>query len=788
VDYFHYFYQIHIYTFIFIMLAAILSGFLCALLFLLIGKHLKGRLSALISILPLSLFVYFLGFLPKVAAGEEVLFKYTWIPSLGINLDFRLDGLALLFASMITGIGFLVFLYASSYMEGNKYVMRFYGYLCAFMAAMLGLVLADNVLLLFIFWELTSITSFFLIGFNNENEASRKSALLALAITGGGGFFLLAGIVMMESITGSYSIHDMIQMSDILHNHPMYLLIIWFVLTGAFTKSAQFPFHFWLPGAMKAPTPVSAYLHSATMVKAGIYLLARFTPILGDDPFWNYTLIGVGGVTMLYGAFHSIFRVDLKGILAYSTIAALGMLVFLIGIGSEQALLAAAVFILVHALYKAALFLITGIIDHETGTRDITQLAGLRVIMLPVAIAGALAALSSAGMPLTFGFIGKDLIYEATLHEAGNLGIALTVAAFITNSFLVYAGFLAGVKPFLGKLPTSFAHLHLPHPFMWIPPVALALLGVLYGLFPALVDVSIMRQVVVSMGGGAEIFPLKIWHGLGLVLLLSIATLAVGLIFFLIRKPSLKGLNQLDKFTTLAPENVVNRIADGVTFFSTRYTATLHNGYLRVYLLTIVMFLTGLIGGRMFFSGIPISIDYAVLSQVTFHETVVVVIILIAILRTVSTSSRLTAVAAMGIVGYCICLLFVFYSAPDLAMTQFTIDTLTVVLFVLVLFRLPSFLNLANPKVLLRDGFVSLAFGSVIALIALLVLKEPVNEETSIFYAENSYLLAKGKNVVNVILVDFRGFDTLFEITVLTVATIGVFSLLKLRITSGEKD
>ncbi|RYZ45534.1 MAG: Na(+)/H(+) antiporter subunit A, partial [Chitinophagaceae bacterium] len=350
-----------------------------------------------------------------------------------------------------TGIGTLVFLYTSAYMKGDRYLDRFYGYLCLFMGAMLGMVLSDNIFTLFVFWELTSISSFFLIGYNNESKESRKSAMISLAVTGLGGFFLLAAFALLGNIAGTYSISEMIGSAAALKGHGLYLLIIGFLFLAAFSKSAQYPLHFWLPGAMKAPTPVSTYLHSATMVKAGIYLLARFTPVLGGVLIWNNTLMIVGGFTMLYAAFHSIFKKDLKEILAYSTISALGMLVFLLGLGTPEALLAATVFIIIHALYKASLFLVTGIVDHETGTRGIGQLAGLRKVMLPVAVAGLLAMLSNSGIPPSFGFVGKDLIYESTLGS--EVGATLVTAVTVcTNILLLYASILVGIKPFAGTL------------------------------------------------------------------------------------------------------------------------------------------------------------------------------------------------------------------------------------------------------------------------------------------------------------------------------------------------
>jgi len=769
------------------MLIAVLSGLIVSILYVPFGKYLKGRLSICVSLLPITLFAYFASFIPSIRGGNHVTFHYPWVPSLGVNFDFHLDGLSLLFSLLITGIGSLVFLYAAPYLQGHRYLDRFYAYLSLFMAAMLGVVLADNVLLLFIFWELTSISSFFLIGFNNDNADSRKSSLIALGITAGGGFFLMAGLILMGHLSGSYSIQEMLGTNEYLKSHALYGWILALVFAGAFTKSAQFPFHFWLPGAMKAPTPVSAYLHSATMVKAGIYLLARLNPVLGGTDYWMYPLVIVGGLTMLYSAFHSLFRTDLKAILAYSTIAALGILVFLIGIGTPESLLAASVFILVHALYKASLFLTTGVIDHETGTRDITQLGGLRKVLWPLSIAGVVAALSSAGVPLTFRFIGKDLIYEATLHTQGILPIVLTAVAVLTNIWVLYAGFLAGIKPFAGALPERYAHIHLPNPLMWLAPLLLALLGLLFGCFPFLVDGALLNPAARAILQAPIGTPLKIWHGFNPVLLLSGITLAIGTLLYVIRKPSSHNLAFVERFNTLSPRYIVGRIARFAKVISRRYTNTLHNGFLRVYLLRIIVFAVLLLGFRLFTGG-AVSLTLNHLSPISAYEIIVAAILIGAIFLAVTTPSRLTAVVATSVIGYCICLQFVFYSAPDLAMTQFSIDTLTVVLFVLVLFRLPPFLNFANRSTRLRDWTVALAFGAVISLIAIQVLNQPFDEAVSRFYGDNAYTLAKGKNVVNVILVDFRGFDTMFEIVVLSIAAIGVFSLLKLRLKASEKE
>ena len=769
------------------MLFTVLSGLITSGLLIPFGKFFRSKWSALIAILPILLFVYFASKIAAISKGQ-VYFEHTnWVPSLAINFDFRLDGLSLLFSLLITGIGAFIFIYASAYLKGHPYKDRFFGYLCLFMSAMLGVVLSDNILLLFVFWELTSISSFFLIGFNNENPDSRKSALTALSVTGLGGFFLLAGLILLSEIAGPYSIQELMSANDIIKAHQMYPVVIGCVFLAAFTKSAQFPFHFWLPGAMKAPTPVSAYLHSATMVKAGIFLLARFTPILGDTMAWNYTLMIVGGITMLYAAIHSLFRTDLKGVLAYSTIAALGMLTFLIGLGTKEALIAACTFIVVHALYKATLFLITGIIDHETGTRDLTKLSGLRKVLLPVFIAGLLAALSSAGLPLSVGFIGKDLIYEATLHAQQNLALYLTIAAVATNVCLVIAGFLAGIKPFTGKLPQEYEKLHLPDAAMWLPPLILALAGFAFGIFPGILGEQLINPMVNAIATENVNVHLKIWHGFNTVLVLSLGTLIAGTVIYLIHQPKFSKLAWVERYEGLSPQTFFTKLSGAFYSFSSWYSNFMHNGFLRSYIFKIIIFAQALLAYELLTGG-PIYIDYSRLSPISIYECVSVAILVASVILTVSTSSRLTAVVATSVIGYAICLIFVFYSAPDLAMTQFTIDTLTVVLFVFVLFNLPPFLNFANNRTKIRDAIVAISFGTILSLIAIKVLQVPTDIDISKFYGDYAYTLAKGKNVVNVILVDFRGLDTMFEIVVLSIAALGVYSLIKLKLKSSEKE
>ncbi len=766
------------------MLIAILVGFIFSMFLVVAGKFFRGKPAILSALIPLGLFAYFAQFIGQVSEGGVIIQSYNWVPSFGVNLGFTLDGLSLLFSLMITGIGFLVFVYTSSYLKEHQYLDRFYGYLSMFMAAMLGLVLSDNMISLFIFWELTSISSFFLIGFNNSSEASRKSAITALAVTGLGGMSLLAGALVLGSVGGSYSIVELLNSSGEIAASPFYIIIVILMFGAAFTKSAQFPFHFWLPGAMKAPTPVSTYLHSATMVKAGIYLLMRFTPVLGSTEFWNSTLLIVGAVTMVYAAIHTLFRRDLKGILAYSTIAALGILVFLIGQGTEAALLAAALFIAVHALYKATLFLVTGIIDHQTHTRDVTILRGLRKVMLPVAIAGFLAAISSAGIPPTLGFLGKELTYESTLAVIGTPLLWITLI-LITKIFLLHAGFVAGISPFVGKLPEKFSNTKKPGILLWLPPVILSVMGLSLGIFPGLIE-PIIYPVVTAMGEDVGNEHLALWHGFNTVLWLSIATIVVGTVLYFVLKPSQRLEASAARVEFLSPKSIFSGLWHYFNKFSSLWTAFFQNGYLRNYVSTIILFLIGLSGYALYKTA-SFSLDLSTLSRITGYEMAVVVIMFLAILFTVFTRSRLAAVASMGVVGLAICLLFVFYSAPDLAMTQFSIDTLTVILFVLVLYRLPIYLKLSDYRTRIKDGVLSLGFGTIITILILEVLATPVDKTISQYYAENAYVLAHGKNVVNVILVDFRGSDTFMEISVLAIAAIGVFALLKLRLKETDQ-
>lgn len=767
------------------MLLATLASFVFALGFGFLEADKAQKWSKVFTLLPVGLFTYFLqqGFI--IFQGTSLAFEWLWIPSLGVNLSFYLDGLALLFLLLITGIGALVFMYAAKYMEDDPKTGRFFAYLTFFMGAMVGVVSTDNILLLFIFWELTSISSFLLIGYKNGDSESRQSAIVALAVTGLGGLFLLGFAIYAGHLFGTYSIQHILSGAHQL-SASNWGILMFLLFAAAFTKSAQFPFHFWLPGAMKAPTPVSTYLHSATMVKAGIFLLLRFNPLFEHQSAWGTVLLSFGGFTMLYAALQTLFRVDMKSVLAYSTISALGVIVFLIGLGGKYAMGAAIVFILAHALYKATLFMVTGIVDHETGTRDVRLLSGLRKVMPVVMIIAVAAALSNAGMPLFMGFLAKDMIYEATLHHAQSAWL-LTALAIGTNALLIYAGFIVGWKPFAGQLPESFAKVHRPSFWLWLPPAITATLGLAIGVVPAIIKTNIYTFSVRSVTA-FELAPLKLWHGFNLVLVLSLSTLFLGVLLYLVRKPNNINLSRIIALEKFAPKAGFQWFYHFFQNVSLLVTKTLQNGYLRNYVLIIILALIAAMSYHVFMRPGEY-LDNIVFTKVSINEIVLVIILVGSTLFTVFSKSRLAAIAGLGVLGYAVCFVFVFYSAPDLALTQFSIDTLTVILFVLVLYNLPPYLKLSNARIRYRDMGVAGVFGTLITLVALEAIAEVGQRSSHVakYYNENAYILAKGKNIVNVILVDFRGADTLIETVVLAISAIGVFGLLKLRMTEKNQ-
>lgn len=764
------------------MVQAVLSGFAMSIAAPWIHRLGRTMSGWLIALLPLGLTLYFASLIQSVAGGAVLLTSYPWVPSFGINLSFYVDGLSLVFALLISGMGTLVVIYAGGYLAGHPQLGRFYAYLLMFMASMLGVVLAGNILTLFIFWELTSLSSYLLIGFNHSQEKSRASALQALLVTGGGGLALLAGLLLLGQVSGSLEFSTLLNSGELVRNHGLYLPMLGLILLGAFTKSAQFPFHIWLPNAMAAPTPVSAYLHSATMVKAGVYLLARLSPVLGGTAAWQFSLTAFGAVTMLFGAYLAWQQIDLKRILAYSTISALGTLMLLLGLGTFIAVKAAIVFLVVHSLYKGALFMMAGSVDHETGTRDVTQLAGLRRLMPFTFLAAALAALSMAGaLPFFIGYIGKKLIYEATL-TAPSASLLLTGAAMLANVFTVVVAGLVAYRPFFGPPSAASQKAHEAPLSMWLGPIILAVIGLALVVAVEFVPDSLFKAMIASSTGVilidelAEV-KLAVWSGLNAVFFLSLLTVLAGLAMYAGHDRLRAWAGSLEWLAVWGPERLYQIGLAGLKVGAAGHTRWLQHGYLRLYLLVIVCTLLGLTGyallGR---AGLNFALTW---SEVRFYEAVIAVMMLLATLAAVVSTSRLTTIAALGVVGYGLAMLFMLFGAPDLAMTQLAIETLTVILLALVLYHLPRFSTLSRPANRLRDAIVALAVGGLVTLLILAVLVLPANSRLTPFFAESSLALANGRNIVNVILVDFRALDTLGEITVLAVAALGVYALLK---------
>jgi multicomponent Na+:H+ antiporter subunit A len=753
------------------LLISVFSGFLAAIIVALLKGRLRDRSGWLLALLPAGLTLYFVTLLSNPVQKAPLTVKIPWAPTLGIDIALRVDGLGLLFALLISGIGAFVTIYAQGYLKGDARLKRFYAWLFTFMASMLGVVLADNIILLFVFWELTSLSSFLLIGFNHEEEASRAAALQALLVTGAGGLALLAGLVLLGQVTGSYEISALLQQGDTIRSSNLYIPILILILLGAFTKSAQFPFHFWLPNAMQAPTPVSAYLHSATMVKAGIYLLARLNPVLGGTDEWHYLVGGVGAATMLAGGFLAILQTDLKRLLAYSTVSALGMIVFLIGLGTPLAVKSGMVLLLAHALYKGALFLVAGAVDHESGTRDVSRLGGLWRAMPITAASGGLAALSMAGLPPTLGFISKELFYETGLGFSTWLAGAVVLAAI----FAVYVAGTVGAEPFWGARRLESASVHEAPLSLWLGPAILAGLGLTIGLFPGLVDARLISPSVSASIGETVAVKLALWHGVNAAFILSVVTVAGGAVMYMTRR-------ELRRFAiklawSWGPDRAYTLGLEGLNRLAAWQTRILQSGYLRIYLSVIILTTVVLVGSSLLAYPTDIKLEPW---EARFYEVILAGIILIAILMAARSRSRLAAVTAVGMVGYALAVIYLLYGAPDLAMIQFAIETLTVILLILVIYRLPRFTRLTSPPARMFDILIALAGGALMTILVLVVTSYPLTPQLTPFFVENSLTLAKGRNVVNVILVDFRALDTLGEITVLSTAAMGVYALIRL--------
>ncbi len=763
---------------------AVLSSFALAAVAPLVYRLAPRRAGWLFAILPAAIFAGLLASLSRVDSGQALTFTLPWADNLGIALSFYLDGLGLIFALMISGIGALVLIYGGGYLAGHHQLLRFYIFILLFMGSMLGVVLSDNLFSLFVFWELTSITSFLLIGFDHEKEGSRSAALQALLVTGLGGLAMLAGLVLLAQVGGVTEISQLNLLGDLLRGSPLYLPALLLVLAGAFTKSAQYPFHFWLPGAMAAPTPVSAYLHSATMVKAGVYLIARLSPALGGTVEWQGLVTGFGFVTFLVGALLALGQTDLKRLLAYTTVASLGTMTMFFGWGSDLAVKAGLVYMLAHAMYKGSLFLVAGAVDHESGTRDVRVLNGLRKKMPLTALAAVLAAVSMAGLPPALGFIAKEVLYEVVL-EAQPVVVILTVGAVLANSLIAAVAALTAVKPFFGKPAETPRHAHEAPLAMWAPPLLLAGLGLAAGLFPAALATPLVQPAAAAVLMKPALVKLSLWHGLNLMLALSALTVALGAGVYLGWRPLWNLAKRLAVIGKFGPANLYRVGLEGLRRFAAWQTSVLQSGYLRVYLMIIILTTVGLGALTLLTRGQFFSAPNF-WGEVNFYEFVLAGLIILAALLITRMRSRLSAIAILGIVGYGLALIYLLYGAPDLAMIQFAVETLTVILFVLVVYRLPKFTRLTSPPARVLDFIVALSGGLLMTLLTLVVTSRPVSTHISQFFLENAAPLANGRNVVNVILVDFRSLDTLGEITVLALAGIGVLALI--RLTIGKID
>ena len=739
---------------------------------------------------PLAALVLLLSKRAEVFGGETLIVSQPWLPELGLNLSLRLDGLGFLFALLILGIGLLVILYARYYLAKQEPIGRFFGYFLMFMGAMLGVVLSENLLLMLMFWELTSLSSFLLIGFWSHRSDARQGARMALTVTGGGGLALLAGILLIGHIVGSFELSDVLVSGDLIRSHGLYPLTLILVLLGVFTKSAQFPFHFWLPQAMAAPTPVSAFLHSATMVKAGVFLLARLYPALSDSEWWFYLVSLTGLATLLLGAVMALFQHDLKGLLAYSTISHLGLITLLFGLDSPMGAVAAIFHIINHATFKASLFMAAGIIDHETGTRDMRRINGMLKYMPHTAALAMVASLAMAGVPLLNGFLSKEMFFAETLdqHLLGSFYWTIPTLATLASAFsvayslrFVHDVFFNGEPVDLPKYPP-----HEPARYMKIPVEILVLLCLLVGTLPAYTVAPLLAAAVSgSLNGNVPEYSLAIWHGFNLPLVMSFVALAGGLLIYSMRKWAFRwyeGLPRVDSLQVFAV--VVDRIAATARWITER----LENGSLQRYL--ALMLLSTLV--LVVFALTPLQALLGPIQPTPLDSITVVglgILSLSSILTVIFHRRRLMALIVLSVVGLMVSLAFARYSAPDLALTQLSVEVVTIILLILALFFMPDRTPVESSSLRsFRDLILAGTFGTMIALLAYAVLTRPY-ESIASFFLENSVSGGGGTNVVNVILVDFRGFDTLGEITVLAIAAVGIFGLLhRLRLPHPVRD
>ncbi|REG85122.1 monovalent cation/H+ antiporter subunit A [Marinomonas pollencensis] len=763
-----------------------LLGTLVPLLFARFSRTVCAFMTAALPAITLLLILFNAG---AVFNGERFFSSIPWVPAIGLELAFRLDGLSLLFSILILGIGLLVILYARYYLSAQDSIGKFYAYLILFMFAMLGVVLSDNLIQLWFFWELTSISSFLLISFWGHKVEARKGARMALTVTGAGGLALLAGLLLLGHTVGSYSLQTVLDSGDLIKASASYPIITVLVLLGAFTKSAQFPFHFWLPNAMAAPTPVSAYLHSATMVKAGIFLMARFYPALANTDLWFLLVTLTGLATFLTGAYVALFQHDLKGLLANSTISHLGLITLLLGMGTDLAAVAAIFHVINHAIFKASLFMAAGIIDHESGSRDMRHLNGLWKYMPFTATLAMVAASSMAGVPLLNGFLSKEMFFTETLHQAslGSLSWMIPVLATLGGVFsvaysmrFIHDVFFNGEPVNLPKTP------HEPPRYMRVPVEVLVALCLIVGIFPSLIVGDLLYSAAAAvLNGAVPDYSLAIWHGFTYPLLMSAIAMLGGLIIYTNRHHFFKFQAQ---FPMSDPKLTFESVIQSITLKAQKFISLTENGSLQRY-----VFLTLLLAISM--NAIPLlqlNATAGLRPEIPLDALSVTSVALLCIAGVATViwhRRRLISLLMLSVVGLIVSLAFAKFSAPDLALTQLSVEVVTVILLILALFFLPQKTpKESSPRRVVRDLGLAAFVGGTVGTICYALMTRPL-DTISTFFLENSKTGGGGTNVVNVILVDFRGFDTLGEITVLGIAALGIYKLIaRMRLYMPSSD
>jgi multicomponent Na+:H+ antiporter subunit A len=766
-----------------ILVAASLASFAAAGLLLPLGRLLRDRSAWVAAATAGALFAYFATWLPTVAGGGVGHAEIPWAPALGVSLSLYLDGLSLFFALLVTGVGTLIFTYGRFYLGREEDHPRFFASMLLFMGSMLGAVLSSNLIALFVFWELTSLSSFLLIGFWHEREASRYGATKALLVTALGGLAMLLGFILLHLATGTWDLSILLGRGTEVRGHAWYPVILILVFLGCATKSAQVPFHIWLPSAMEAPTPVSAYLHSATMVQAGLYLAARLHPLLSGTELWTTLVGGVGMLTLIFGGILAVRQDDLKALLAYSTVSQLGLVMAMFGLGTRTGIEAGTFHLMTHAVFKAALFLVVGIVEHETHTRRLSELGGLFRSLPVTGTCALLAALASAGLPPFGAFISKEMAFDATVHgAAGLLGApGLLPAAMVAGSAFTFAYSIRLVHGvFFGRRPGDGAgRLHSPvhetTAWLWGPAALLAVGSLALGVFPGTAEQWLVAPMASSIARQRLNLDLALWHGIGWPLTLSATASALGLTVYLGRRRVLAW----SPLTLPGPDAAYDgglALADRV---AAACSARIQSGDLRRYVAVVIGAVTAaalgpLVPGRL----VPAVTETRPLLP---YEGIVLILIAASAVAIAFLRNRVAAVILLGAVGYMVGVLFIILHAPDLALTQILIETVSLALFLLVLHRLPPYVPEETKRGrLVRDLFLSGGASLAVVLTLLATLGRSASQTIAHYFLAESLPAAGGRNVVNVILIDFRGYDTLGEISVLAIGLLGVYALITL--------